>query len=365
MWDTENSKLSGTIQLEKKKELTDFDALKFVFFHDRYVYFGGDGAVVYRADYTLPKSNAEIFFSIPKENNFVFKTFQSGILSHDKHFIYLAASSEIYKVNIASRNLVNLFKHISEINHLAMTADGKYLCSWHYDGKIAFWNPINGKTEKHLQVAKNHTYGEVKFDYEGNYMLTAASDNVCKIWSLEDGDVNSLLVGHEKVIKTYAFAPTKNQIVTGSLDGEVRIWNKNAHAPTELWATEEVDITASENVILKKGTSIKLPKVHFEQNKTQLLTPAYDDLEQLYLLLLKYPNLKITLRGHTDSAIESANNYKLSAKRAEVVRQYLISKGIAAFRLETKGMGGRMPIYQSQNDLKKFNRRVEVVISDM
>ncbi|MBN2283836.1 MAG: OmpA family protein [Deltaproteobacteria bacterium] len=73
------------------------------------------------------------------------------------------------------------------------------------------------------------------------------------------------------------------------------------------------------------------------------------------------PELRIKITGHTDSAGPDEYNRMLSMKRAEAVKEYLVSMGIAGERIETEGMGETSPI--ASNDTaegRSKNRRVEL-----
>ena len=75
------------------------------------------------------------------------------------------------------------------------------------------------------------------------------------------------------------------------------------------------------------------------------------------------PKVEIELAGHTDNRGLHAHNVKLSRARVEKVKEYLISKGIEAKRIEGKGYGGIKPIAENDaEDTRKLNRRVEFTI---
>jgi outer membrane protein OmpA-like peptidoglycan-associated protein len=158
------------------------------------------------------------------------------------------------------------------------------------------------------------------------------------------------------------YTPDGTHIITGGYDGEVRMWKKMFKTAEELVAFEEIDISATEEASLKKGTVIKLPRLFFENNNEKILSAAETDLQQLYLLLLKNPDLKVELCGHSDSSAESEHGLRLSERRAEAVKKYLVERGIAAFRLPVRAFGGLKPLYTQQKELRKYNRRVDAVV---
>jgi OOP family OmpA-OmpF porin len=84
--------------------------------------------------------------------------------------------------------------------------------------------------------------------------------------------------------------------------------------------------------------------------------------EQARAELSSATTVKIT--GHTDSSGKPAYNQKLSVKRAEAVRAYLISLGVDASKLEVAGMGADKPIADNKTkEGRAKNRRVEVEVT--
>ena len=67
--------------------------------------------------------------------------------------------------------------------------------------------------------------------------------------------------------------------------------------------------------------------------------------------------------GHTDSVGSAAYNQKLSLKRAEAVKAYIISKGIEPNRVYTEGKGAKQPIADNKTKAgRSKNRRVEIEV---
>ena len=68
--------------------------------------------------------------------------------------------------------------------------------------------------------------------------------------------------------------------------------------------------------------------------------------------------------GYTDNLGMDENNARVSSERAAAVKDYLISQGIEASRLDTKGMGSHDPIASNDTQLgRQANRRIEFLIT--
>jgi OOP family OmpA-OmpF porin len=98
----------------------------------------------------------------------------------------------------------------------------------------------------------------------------------------------------------------------------------------------------------------------FDYNKWDIKPEYYAPLNRGLEVLKMNPTMKIEVQGHTDSKGSDQYNLDLSQKRANAVRDYLISKGVDADRLTAKGLGESTPI--ATNDTpegRAENRRVE------
>jgi OOP family OmpA-OmpF porin len=89
--------------------------------------------------------------------------------------------------------------------------------------------------------------------------------------------------------------------------------------------------------------TIVLPGVNFAFNRADLLPQGRADLDAVIPDLEADRELELLIEGHTDSVGSDAYNQKLSERRAESVKTYLVSKGINPSRIETKGHGESQP----------------------
>lgn len=114
---------------------------------------------------------------------------------------------------------------------------------------------------------------------------------------------------------------------------------------------------------IKADAVIRLNNIFFETAKATLLPTSTNELDRLVAILNENGGMVIEIRGHTDNQGGTALNQTLSENRAKAVVDYLVSKGIDAKRLTSKGFGETAPT--ATNDTKEgrqINRRVEFKI---
>lgn len=118
---------------------------------------------------------------------------------------------------------------------------------------------------------------------------------------------------------------------------------------------------------LEKETTIRLNNLFFDHDKFDLLPESRMELDNLFDILQKNPNMKIEIQGHTDSDGSETYNLTLSDKRARAVTDYLINKRqVQASRLTSKGFGESQPIATNNTEEgKQQNRRVEFKIIEL
>lgn len=104
--------------------------------------------------------------------------------------------------------------------------------------------------------------------------------------------------------------------------------------------------------------------VLFASGKHELLQAAKLKLDQVAEVLLAERDAEMIVEGHTDSQGSDSSNMALSQKRADSVRSYLVSQGIASDRLKAVGKGESNPIASNDNaEGRANNRRVEIVVN--
>lgn len=113
------------------------------------------------------------------------------------------------------------------------------------------------------------------------------------------------------------------------------------------------------------GDKVVLQGVTFEFDKDRLTPNAKTVLDGVVTALESRPDIKVEVGGHTDFKGTDEYNFALSDRRSKSVKDYLVSKGIAAERLTTHGYGESMPIADNNTDIgRAINRRVELKVTE-
>lgn len=102
--------------------------------------------------------------------------------------------------------------------------------------------------------------------------------------------------------------------------------------------------------------------IRFDVNKASLRLESMGIINEIVNIMNKYPNLRFSVEGHTDSDGDDSFNTDLSDRRAKTVAKTMINLGINSERLESKGWGETKPIDTNNTpEGKANNRRVEFI----
>ncbi len=117
---------------------------------------------------------------------------------------------------------------------------------------------------------------------------------------------------------------------------------------------------------VEKEKIVIMKKVHFEFDKAVIRPVSFRILDAVVEVLQQNPDVQVVnVEGHTDSKGSDEYNDKLSVRRANAVRDYLIAHGIQGSRLKSVGYGETKPIADNETDEGRAkNRRVEFIIVD-
>lgn len=125
----------------------------------------------------------------------------------------------------------------------------------------------------------------------------------------------------------------------------------------EVRMERELAVMTAERIEIKDS-------VYFETGKAVIKPESFPLLNQVATILLEHPEItKLRIEGHTDSRGSASSNLNLSKSRAAAVREYLVSKGVSADRLDSQGYGESKPLEKANNEAAwAKNRRVDFFI---
>ena len=138
---------------------------------------------------------------------------------------------------------------------------------------------------------------------------------------------------------------------------------------------QEINFQLDQNIFkLYKGEDLAkvlgIKTIYFDLDKAEIRPDAGVELQKVFAVMQKYPQVKIEIRSHTDNRASQAYNFKLSERRAKATKEYLLQKGIAAERLSAVGFGETRPIKECEDGTScseeeyQQNRRSEFILVD-
>jgi outer membrane protein OmpA-like peptidoglycan-associated protein len=103
--------------------------------------------------------------------------------------------------------------------------------------------------------------------------------------------------------------------------------------------------------------------LYFEQGGTRVVADSEETLKRLFAEVARRQVAEVQVTGHTDRLGKEADNDRLSAQRAEAVREMLVDQGLASDFIRAVGRGEREPLVPTDDEVpERRNRRVEVIV---
>jgi OOP family OmpA-OmpF porin len=100
--------------------------------------------------------------------------------------------------------------------------------------------------------------------------------------------------------------------------------------------------------------------IYFDLDRDTIKPRSRPVLDRAVAIFVEFPDVRVSISGHTDSTGSAAYNRDLSRRRAAAVKRYLVEHGIDAARIETRGAGPDEPIDSNRTPAGRAkNRRIE------
>jgi outer membrane protein OmpA-like peptidoglycan-associated protein len=199
--------------------------------------------------------------------------------------------------------------------------------------------------------------------------FSAEGANGIKYWKIEILDPDSKLFksfeGHSEPASVIAWdgrsdngelveSALNYRLIAEALDG---FGNR---AEKELDGGINVDVLVEKT---RRGYMIRINNIEFDSGKAGLKGKKTFILDRVAQILMKYPDYRVEIGGHTDNVGSMKKNLALSMDRAENVYKYLAVRGVSKNRLSYRGFAYKFPIADNRTaGGRRKNRRVEFIL---
>ncbi len=259
---------------------------------------------------------------------------------------------------------------------------GRYRFTFVADDGVRLW--VGGKLiidQWHLNRPTPFS-GEVSLKAQGLYSLRIEYSQMKPraavaraTWSFEEEPAglltdNNVFSKHPAPLPTAVVAkkePVKSALskaLVAKKASPARVQQPVAHGSTlplsgnKAEPTEVIDPA----IALEAVRSVSPKFIFFDQGRSDLQPETFVELDKLAAMLLKYPDVRVFLTGHTDNAGDFMLNVALSNERARTVAGYLSARGVVPERITWKGLGGVYPVSPNTTEQnRQKNRRVEFI----
>jgi general secretion pathway protein A len=104
--------------------------------------------------------------------------------------------------------------------------------------------------------------------------------------------------------------------------------------------------------------------IYFKHNSNDLPEQAYHMLDRIAAFMVNNPDANISISGYTDSTGSHSYNISVSQFRANMVKGYLVGKGVDPLKINALGLGPENPIASNETENgRQANRRVEIELN--
>ena len=243
-----------------------------------------------------------------------------------------------------------------------------------YSGNASYINIL----QQEIKQIFNHTMGcgvESNANYHTEFIDQDAIPSVLK---LVKGVPNASLTWMGNQLSIQTANPTDAQQLAAKIQPLV----KNMTVLTQVATNTATPVAVDSHAVISTGnsnaekalaeinpdniraldiaTALNMQIINFDTASTHIPEANKSILDQAAALMKRAPQVKLTVKGHTDAVGNAATNKTLSQKRAQAVVDYLVKQGVDPAQLQAVGYGQEQPIADNSTANGQFkNRRIE------
>lgn len=234
------------------------------------------------------------------------------------------------------------------------------------DGGDAIYDPY-GKRDPDGKIEKDHVDKDIKKkepEKKAEFRkmkITVADENKNPI----QADIDIKRWDNGKIVFSNRIRITKSdQEISVPDEDDVEITaDADGYVPKKTVISREDENKSITLEKIEKGKGIVVDNIHFEINSAYLKKESLNILDRMIESMKRNTNIRLEVRGHTDATGTHEHNMKLSEKRADAVKDYMIKGGISPERLMSRGLGPDKPIADNNTtEGRRKNRRTEFFI---
>lgn len=240
-------------------------------------------------------------------------------------------------------------------------------------------NVGNDTLQGTIMSAMSTTFGEeankCRADVDNNFATDMPASSVLSaiLPIIQSSPNASMIVKGNEIVVNSPDATALQQLVM-DLQAVAPAMTVRAEDPLDLQSEIDNSLAAADTAIGRLGENpdpsdvaraLSLQIVNFELDAALIPDANKLFLDRAAKLITETPDMQLTITGNTDSLASDAYNLDLSRQRAEAVKEYLVSKGVDASKMTTKGAGESNPIADNSTEQGRFrNRRIGFTVSD-
>lgn len=157
--------------------------------------------------------------------------FSKKYLSPDRRLMAFPEKDKVYLIDFRSEKFIrSLSGHLSNVDDVVFSPDGKILASGSWDHTIKLWEVATGREIRTLAGYSSvwEAITSISFSPNGELIAATGQNKVVRIWDVASGAEKAVLK-HEDVL-TVLFSPESEKLVTADKSGIIKIWNVSSGA---------------------------------------------------------------------------------------------------------------------------------------